>query len=594
MARVTRPMIACVGGALSSLLLVIALTSPSLAALEPDPSEAEGRCRTPREALYTVLYWLQPERIDRQKAAACLDRTGLASPEEDAAKRVVALKLQLDQSGAWVRWEDIPDDADHRDTTGENRFRVYPDKVKDLELVRVRGRWLVSPPSLAAVAHLVPEPTSDTKSASDAEPGLAESMPDWLRGDVFGVEAWQLLLLALLVIVGIILRKLVIHIIVTWVRRVTKRLAFGWIDQVASRADKPVGTLVVAAVLAVGVPVIGLPAQLEFILQLATRSLAAYSVVWLCYRLVDVVSDVMEERAARTTSKLDDQLVPIIRKSLKVFFIVVGAIFILQNLDVDVGSLLAGLGLGGLAFALAAKDTVANFFGSVMIFVDKPFQIGDWIKMPGDIEGTVEEVGFRTSRIRTFYNSVITVPNANVTNTPIDNLGARRYRRYRTTLGLTYDTPPEKIEAFCEGLRATILAMPGTRKDYFMVEFQDFGSSSLDILLYCFFEVPDWQAELRTRTHLNLSILRLARSLGVSFAFPTQTLHLESTPERPLPAHEVPDLETLRRLAADFGPDGGSAVRHGLGVAGRFEPVPRSAPNAHDAPSPEPDAAASG
>lgn len=448
----------------------------------------------------------------------------------------------------------------------------------------------LSSPTLAALPDRVTGPEPKAMAETDADSGLAGSMPDWLRGDVFGVEAWQLLFLALLVIVGIILRKLVIHIIVTWVRRVTKRLAFGWIDQVASRADKPVGTLVVAAVLAVGVPVIGLPAQFEFVIQLATRSLAAYSVVWLCYRLVDVVSDVMEERAAKTTSKLDDQLVPIIRKSLKVFFVVIGAIFILQNLDVDVGSLLAGLGLGGLAFALAAKDTVANFFGSVMIFVDKPFQIGDWVKMPGDIEGTVEEVGFRTSRIRTFYNSVITVPNANVTNTPIDNLGARRYRRYRTTLGLTYDTPPEKIEAFCEGLRATILATPGMRKDYFMVEFQDFGPCSLDILLYCFFEVPDWQAELRTRSHLNLSILRLAKRLGVSFAFPTQTLHLESTPERPLPTHEVPDAETLRGVAADFGPDGGQVVAHGLGIAGRFEPLPKT----QDTPSSEPDAAAPG
>ncbi|HRE89119.1 MAG TPA: mechanosensitive ion channel, partial [Myxococcota bacterium] len=448
MARVTRPMIACVGGALSSLLLVIALSSPTHAALEPEPSAAEGRCTTPREALFTVLYWLQPERLDRNKAAACLDRTGLPDPEVDAARRVVALKAHLDQSGAWVRWEEIPDAADHRDASGENRFRVYPDKVKDLELVKIRGRWLVSQASLAAVAHLEPE-----AKPARPESGLAASMPDWLRGDVFGVEAWQLLFLALLVILGIILRKLVIHIIVTWVRRVTKRLAFGWVDQVAARADKPIGTLVIAAVLAVGIPLLSLPDTFEFILQLATRSLAAYSVVWLCYRLVDVVSDVMEERAARTTSKLDDQLVPIIRKSLKVFFVVVGAIFILQNLDVDVGSLLAGLGLGGLAFALAAKDTVANFFGSVMIFVDKPFQIGDWIKMSGDIEGTVEEVGFRTSRIRTFYNSVITVPNANVTNTPIDNLGARRYRRYRAMLGLTYDTPPEKIEAFCEECR---------------------------------------------------------------------------------------------------------------------------------------------
>ncbi len=423
-----------------------------------------------------------------------------------------------------------------------------------------------------------PAPTGPVLLAPPApETGLRSVMPDWLRGDVFGIEAWQILGLALLIIIGIVLRKLVIHLIVTYVRKLTKKLSAGWVDNIAAKADKPVGTLAVAGILSIGSPLLDFPGPVETVLTIAVRSLAAYSVVWLLYRLVDVIADILQDRAARTDTKLDDQLVPLLRKSLKVFFVVFGAIFILQNLDVDVGSLLAGLGLGGLAFALAAKDTVANFFGSVMIFIDKPFQIGDWIKMSPDIEGTVEEVGFRTSRIRTFYNSVITVPNANVTNTAIDNLGARKYRRYRSILSLTYDTAPERIEAFCEGLRATLLAMPGVRKDYFMVEFQDFGAHSLDILLYCFFEVPDWQAELRARTNLNLAVLRLASAIGVDFAFPTQTLHIDAVPGHPLPRRPEPDLEALSSIIAAHGPGGAGVLLNGFDLSGRFEPTKATA-----------------
>lgn len=560
------------GALWSALVLAVTLlgSSPALAQLEPPPAAAEGRCQTPRQALYTVLYWLQPERLDRHKAAACLDRSGLAErsdPEQAAAERAVALKLALDASGIWVRWEDIPDDPDHRDARGDHRFELYPERIPGLAIERTAGRWLFSRASLDQVAPFVV-----ATSPESGEGSLAAAMPDWLRGDVFGVEVWQLIGLLVLIIIGMVLRRLVIYGVVTWVRRVTRRLTLGWLDQVVVKADRPLGTLVLAGLIAVGLPLLALPDRLAFIVAIAIRSLAAFSVVWLCYRLVDVISDAMQARAEKTESKLDDQLVPLIRKSLKVFFVVVGALFILQNLDIDVGSLLAGLGLGGLAFALAAKDTVANFFGSVMIFIDKPFQIGDWIKMGSDIEGTVEEVGFRTSRIRTFYNSVITVPNANVTNTPVDNLGAREYRRYRTMLGLTYDTPPEKIEAFCEGLRGLLLSLPHIRRDYFFVEFQTFGPHSLDIMLYCFFAVPDWKTELRARTLLNLNILKLAQALSVEFAFPTQSLHLASTPERPLAQPARPDPAALARVVTTFGPDGAEARRDGFGLAERFTP----------------------
>ena len=145
-------------------------------------------------------------------------------------------------------------------------------------------------------------------------------------------------------------------------------------------------------------------------------------------------------KATQTQNTMDDQLVPIIRKSLRVFVITFGTLAILQSLNLSIFPLLTGLSIGGLAFALAAQDTIKNFFGSVMIFLDKPFQIGHWITTDG-IDGTVEEVGLRSTRIRTFSNSLVTVPNGKLADATINNHGLRVYRRFYTTLSINYDTP---------------------------------------------------------------------------------------------------------------------------------------------------------
>ena len=186
---------------------------------------------------------------------------------------------------------------------------------------------------------------------------------------------------------------------------------------------------------------------------------------------------------------------------------------------------IAGLGIVGLAISLAAQDSVRNLFGSITVLFDKPFAVGDWVKV-GDVEGTVEEVGFRSTRIRTFYNSQITYPNSNLINASVDNMGRRKYRRWSTHVGVQYDTPPEKLVAFTEGIRELIRTHPYTRKDYYQVWMHQWSDSSMDVLLYVFFEVPDWNTELRERDRLFVDIVRLADRLGVEFAFPTRTVHL--------------------------------------------------------------------
>jgi MscS family membrane protein len=239
-------------------------------------------------------------------------------------------------------------------------------------------------------------------------------------------------------------------------------------------------------------------------------------------------------------------------------------------MDVDVGSLLAGLGIGGLAFALAAKDTLANLFGSLTIFTDRPFQIGDYVVVAG-VEGSIEEVGFRSTRVRTGADSVVTIPNSAIANSTIDNLGRRRCRRYRTQLGLTYDASPDQIEAFVEGIRASILSSPFTQKHRFDVGLHSFGPSELNIFVNLYFDVAGFSDELKGRHHIHLEWLRLAKRLGVGFAFPTQTLHLDTMgPQGRAPQPAAPS--SYADVVRSFGPGGSGGTPETPAFTAEFWP----------------------
>ncbi|MBT5095065.1 MAG: mechanosensitive ion channel family protein, partial [Halobacteriovoraceae bacterium] len=231
--------------------------------------------------------------------------------------------------------------------------------------------------------------------------------------------------------------------------------------------------------------------------------------------------------ARESDNKFDDILAPLFRKTAKFFVVAIGFIFIGDSLTLDMKSIIAGLGIGGLAFALAAKDTIGNIFGSLTVLLDRPFRIGDWVHIDGTVEGMVEEVGLRSTRIRTFYDSLITLPNGRLTNAHIDNYGQRKYRRFTTKVGVQYDTSPEKLEEFCQGIRQIIKDHEFTRKDYFHVYFNGFNNSSLDILVYVFWQVPNWAKELEEKHRFLMDILKLGNKMGIDFAFPTQTIHLQ-------------------------------------------------------------------
>ena len=187
--------------------------------------------------------------------------------------------------------------------------------------------------------------------------------------------------------------------------------------------------------------------------------------------------------------------------------------------------------------------------------MDRTFSVGDWIVVGEGEEGTVEQMGFRSTRIRTFYNSLLTVPNSRFITATVDNMGKRRYRRLSTKFALTYDTPPDRIEAFCEGMREIVRQHPFMRKDYFQVYLNNLGDSALEVLVYVFWETPDWSAELRERHRFLLDSLRLAQALGVEFAFPTQTLYLkqDELDGRPVEDSGVEEARKIARKIVESG-----------------------------------------
>lgn len=246
-------------------------------------------------------------------------------------------------------------------------------------------------------------------------------------------------------------------------------------------------------------------------------------------RLTDGLCDLWHARAQKTEDTFDDQLVPLVRQGGK-SVLVVGALLLgSQALGWDVTSLLAGLGIGGAAIALASKDTIANLFGSIVVFVDRPFQVGDWVELSGH-EGTVEEVGLRTTRIRTFANSVITVPNSALTTSAINNWSRMQKRRIKLTLGVTYGASAAQLRAAVASIRELLAENPQIDDGFSLVNFNDFGASSLDIFVYCFTTTTNWAEYMQAREDLLLSIMERLQGLGLSFAFPSQSVYVEQLP----------------------------------------------------------------
>jgi MscS family membrane protein len=473
---------------------------------------------SPYGVVYNHLYYLQDDSYVPELAA-------FSFPDyiENKENLAIQLKKILDGRGFYVDINRLPQNNNYKDTlTNESLYFIDRDELR-IYVEQINGQWYYSKTTIDQIPQLFEE-----VFPLGTDFNLRFHGPFWgFEVLSISVAKWLGLLMLLLFI------ALVFYLVYTiskWLIRAFLQKRFNISEKVNDdliKVARSLGLLIAVRVLIFLLPMFQLPIRLNSILLKWLGVLSIFFVILTIVKIASIVFHYLDSLAKKTKNTLDDQLLPVMSRVAKWIIWSIGIIYVLEFLNVNVTALLAGISIGGLAIALAAQDTVKNFFGSIMIFVDRPFQIGDWIHFD-EVDGTVEEVGMRSTRIRTFANSVVYVPNGMLSNKVVNNMGLRQYRRFKTELGVTYNTAPEKINLFVKGIRAIIESHPTTRKDYFEVHLNSFGDSAINILLYCFFEAKDWTEELIGRHEVMYAILLLADDLGISFAFPSQSIYMES------------------------------------------------------------------
>jgi MscS family membrane protein len=255
------------------------------------------------------------------------------------------------------------------------------------------------------------------------------------------------------------------------------------------------------------------------------RSMVIVLITWGLFNLSSPTTGILVSVNERINNKIDLILLPFISRTIRVILIAISISIIGQEFDYDVNGLVAGLGLGGLAFALAAKEAVGNLIGGIVIVTEKPFSIGEWILTPS-VEGTVEDINFRSTKIRTFSQALVTVPNSTLANEPITNWSRMGKRRITFHLGLNYQTSKEQIERVVKRIEQMLRTHDDIHPDTIMVAFDHYNDSSLDILLYFFTNTTVWSEHLTIKHEINLAIMGILEEEGVEVAFPSRTIYV--------------------------------------------------------------------
>jgi len=366
-------------------------------------------------------------------------------------------------------------------------------------------------------------------------PGVIQPFLNSLYGGEFGsfwaITIWGIPmanLLAALLVFGffLLLRKFFTRIIISFLTFLAKKSESKVDDKIIQALKEPIRFTFV---------IVGL--HLFFLLifkenafiRRMLETLILIALFWALVSIIDALKGLFY-RYSDSNVHLSRELSAFVVRIIKVVIFAIGLSAILYTWGVNVTALIASLGLGGLAFALAAKDAASNLFGSIALLLDKSIKVGEWVKI-GSVEGVVEDVGMRTTKIRSFQKSLITVPNQVVANSPIENFSRRGIRRIKMRIGLTYDTNSKQIENIVRDIRGMLKAHPGiSQKDTILVNFDTFGESALNIFIYAFTNTAVWAQYLKNLEDINIKIMHIVEKNGSSFAFPSQSLYVETIP----------------------------------------------------------------
>lgn len=354
-----------------------------------------------------------------------------------------------------------------------------------------------------------------------------EAFPS-LANTIWNIPYANLIAAMLVFLFFLVLRKLFTGIIVVFLQQLAKKTTTYYDDKIISALKNPLGFIFI---------IIG--AHLFFILtfkeneviQNILGTLVVYTIFWAILDIAEALRGVIYDITAKFNRDLSKEVGNFILAILKILIAAIGLGTILQVWGINVTALVASLGIGGLAFALAAKDTIANLFGSFSLLADKTIRIGEWIIVNG-VEGVVEDIGMRTTKIRSFDKSLITVPNHVIANNPIENFSRRGIRRIKMHIGLTYGTTTDQITNIVKEIKAMLKTHERiSRGDALLVNFESFGNSSLNIFIYTFTNTANWEDYLKIREDIHLKIMKIVEKNDSAFAFPSQSIYVESMPQ---------------------------------------------------------------
>jgi len=349
----------------------------------------------------------------------------------------------------------------------------------------------------------------------------------FLGYSLFGITYAQYILALFAFVFILILRPLLVKFFVMIFSRITKSTKTKLDDMVLKEIVPPLrfSLIVVGLFLLVFILKIN-----NSIITNTLNTLSIYTLFWFVLAIVNGLQSALYRFMAKINQELSKEFSKFLIRIIKLIIIIVGLSSILTIWGINVTALIASLGIGGLAFALAAKDTAANLFGSIAILVDKSIKIGDWVVVDG-IEGVVEDIGMRTTKIRTFQKSITAIPNSIVANAHIENFSRRDIRRLKFTIGLVYSTKKDDIKAIVSSIESMIKNHSGIAQDEtIIINFESFGDSSLNIFVYCFTNTANWQEYLDIKEDINYKIIDIVQSNSSDFAFPSQSLYIESLP----------------------------------------------------------------
>jgi len=357
---------------------------------------------------------------------------------------------------------------------------------------------------------------------------------DYLDSTFWGNSVENYLWAAGIILVALVFKRLISKKLGQVVFKIFKRNkgdGFLNLDQFFDLMIKPIELLIVFVGLAFAVKMLHFPGgegddvDIERLVNITLQICLVVSVTWSILRLIDFIGLVLMQQAAKTDTTTDDQIIQFVKEALKIFTYIFAFLFTLGAVfQLNIGAMVAGLGIGGLAIALAAQDTLQNVIASFIIFFDKPFVVGDYIKVEG-ISGVVEKIGFRSTRIRTLEKSFLTIPNNMLISNVLDNMSLRTFRRSKFQVGLTYDTAIDQIKAIVKDVQAYIDEHEKTNQDG-LVRFEEFGDSSLNLTILLYVDTQNYDEYMMVVEDINFRIMEIVKEHGSDFAFPSTTVYL--------------------------------------------------------------------